>query len=86
MKKIFNLTTGYILTALGLSIILFSLCLTINNLDNENNNLKRIIEEQGNSLIKCNSENNNLYDNYIKLEEQNMILENKLKNNTGGDK
>lgn len=70
MKKYLNLTTGYILFLLGLSIIFFSLGLTIKNLDKENDELKDFIEVQAEQINRCNSEQNVLYESYLKLEEK----------------
>ena len=53
--------------------------LEINNLNKQVKEQSEFINVQGNQINKCNAENSSLYNNYLELEEKNMVLEAKNK-------
>lgn len=75
MKKILNKKIGNSLILLGLVIMITSLFIRINELNNKNEELTRLVEVQGTQIIQCNEELNSIYGKYLELEEKNMVLE-----------
>lgn len=73
MKK----RTGVIIFNIGVVIIIIGLLLQIYDLRKENKELQELTDVQAEQIIQCSAEENALYGEYLKLEEENMVCWNK---------
>lgn len=69
MKK----RTGVIIFNIGVVIIIIGLLLQIYDLRKENKELQELTDVQAEQIIQCNAEENALYGEYLKLEEEKMV-------------
>ena len=74
MKKVFNKKTAFIIFNVGVILIVIGLILEINVLASKIKDQEELIDIQATQIIQCNEEENALYGEYLKLEEENMAL------------
>lgn len=74
MKEVFNKRTALILLNAGVILIVIGLILEISVLASKIKDQEELIDIQATQIIQCNEEENALYGEYLKLEEENMAL------------
>lgn len=72
--NILNKKTALIIFNVGVVLIVIGLILEINVLASKIKDQQELIDIQASQIIQCNEEENALYGEYLKLEEENMAL------------
>lgn len=62
-----------ILISVGIILIFIGMCLELDKLIKDNEKKQELIDIQAEQIIQCNEEENTLYREYLKLEEENMV-------------